>query len=169
MPTIELVSGTDGSYSCPTDPGEPCGGKRVSITEEEGKILADLVKGKRVLEIGTGLGVSTRYMARTARIVYTVDVDPWVKENVWPELEEVGYIVCIDYPWEAVDVEVAFIDGLHTKEQVIIDIRAAIAYGCKTIIGHDMTDEAVKAAFSSQFEQIEIIPTHWKLGVAHVG
>lgn len=69
------------------DPGEPTTGvPRVSIADDEVELLASLVAGKRVLEIGTGLGVSARAMASTATEVVTVDIDPWVHANVWPLL-----------------------------------------------------------------------------------
>src|SRR5262249_20892147 len=40
----------------------------------EGKALADLAAGKRVLEIGSYLGLSTVCLARTADVVYSFDV-----------------------------------------------------------------------------------------------
>ena len=65
---MKLVPQENGSYTHPADPGEPTTGTpRLSVTELEADILAALVAGRDVLEIGTGLGVSTRAMAATAR------------------------------------------------------------------------------------------------------
>ncbi len=52
-----------------------------------------LVRGLDVLEIGTGLGVSTEWMARTAHSVVTVDIDPWVWKHVFPYLSREGMML----------------------------------------------------------------------------
>jgi hypothetical protein len=73
-----------GYYSHPEDPGEAYYGgspKRLSVTDEEAEILAKLATGMTVLELGTGLGVSTKALASTAKSVITVDPDPWVRED----------------------------------------------------------------------------------------
>lgn len=163
---MRLATIPNGGQYCPDDPGEPGGGQRITVTDKEGKALAALVRKQRVLEIGTGLGVSTKYMASTAAIVYTCDIDPWVRENVWPELEEVGYIVCIDDPHEAKDVSIAFIDGEHTEEQVNNDIEVSLEMGCTTIIGHDMNSDFVKKAFKNHFGAVNMVKTEYGLGIA---
>ena len=107
------------------DPGEPTTGvPRVSIADDEVELLAELVTGLRVLEIGTGLGVSARAMAKTATEVVTVDIDPWVHANVWPLLpRNVKGHTSID------DVGglfgAVFIDGDHSRHAVRRDVEEA--------------------------------------------
>jgi SAM-dependent methyltransferase len=84
---IELVRDANGSYTCPTDPGEPeLRTPRVSVTDAEAEQIAKWCAGLRVVEFGTGLGVSTRAIAKTAAEVITFDVDQWVQQSVWPTL-----------------------------------------------------------------------------------
>lgn len=148
-----------GSWVHPSDPGEPRIGKpRLSVTDLEAAILAELVAGLTVLEIGTGLGVSTRAMAETARVVHTVDIDPWVWENVWPDLPE--NVV----PHRSIDTvpefSVAFIDGDHSTEAVEADL-ASVA-GCPLVIAHDTNSSMVRAGLGDGWR---FIPTTHGLGV----
>lgn len=114
-----------GSWIDDADPGEPSTGKpRWSVTDEEAEILRRLASGLRVLEIGTGLGVSTRAMAETAFSVTTIDVDPWVHANVWPTLGPIVRCrVSIPPIWPE-RFDLAFIDGDHSAEAVTRDIKA---------------------------------------------
>ena len=117
-----------GFYVNLDDPGEGGGPvPRVSVTDEEGEILAEYVKGLYVLEIGTGLGISTRAMAKTAVLVDTVDIDPWVRDTIAPALpknvifhEGMGLI----HPNKRFDV--CFIDGAHDTASVVTDIEDAM-------------------------------------------
>jgi hypothetical protein len=85
---INMIKLVNGAYQHPDDPGEPIFmTPRISITDDEGEILYILSKGKDVLEIGTGLGVSTCWLADNAHKVVSVDIDPWVQEKVWPGIE----------------------------------------------------------------------------------
>ena len=119
------------------DPGEPTTGvPRVSIADDEVELLALLVTGLRVLEIGTGLGVSAKAMAKTATEVVTVDIDPWVHANIWPLLPRnvKGYTaVPEDETFDAV-----FIDGDHSRHAVRRDVEVAerLAPG-GLLIAHD--------------------------------
>lgn len=112
-------------FFCPDDPGEPgLGEKRWSINDIEARIVGELCHGKDVLEIGTGLGISTKAIAAQAKFVYTVDIDLWVMENVAPDLpENVLFFNDINDVHRKVDV--AFIDGLHSYEQCTQDIKDA--------------------------------------------
>jgi SAM-dependent methyltransferase len=115
----------DNGFLCPDDPGEPgLGAKRWSVNPIEARIVSELCRGLDVLEIGTGLGISTKAIAKRARVVYTVDIDPWVKETVVPDLpENVKFFDNIqDIPH---DLDVVFIDGLHSFQQCNKDIRDA--------------------------------------------
>ena len=114
-----------GSIRRTDDPGEPQTGiPRISIAEEEARILAHMATGKYVFEIGTGLGVSTRAMAATATWIYTHDIDPWVHDTIWPTLPyNVTGITTIDqleyHPG------LVFIDGDHNTDKVKADIDLA--------------------------------------------
>lgn len=118
-----------GCWFDPEDPGEPGypdTRQRWSVSARERQILAALARGQRVLEVGTGLGISTEAMAETAHNVVTIDPDPWVAENIVPHLP--GNVVHVD---RALDVPggecfgLVFIDGLHSPEAVADDIALA--------------------------------------------
>lgn len=148
-----------GSYIHPDDPGEPSTGHpRLSVTDLEAAILAVLVDGLTVLEIGTGLGVSTRAMASTARVVHTVDIDPWVWENIWPFLPEnvVTHRTIDSVPL----VDAAFIDGDHNPAAVVRDLADARSCSPSLIIAHDY--EATKDQLGDGWR---VIPTTHTLGV----
>ena len=81
-------------------------------------ILANLASRLRVLEIGTGLGVSTRALASRAKSVVTVDPDPWV---VAPDLPNVTLLR--EPPDDCSAFDLAFIDGNHCVDAVVGDIR----------------------------------------------
>jgi predicted O-methyltransferase YrrM len=125
---IQLVQNDLGESRSPQDPGEIGYGSgapsRVSVDVEECRILAALAMGRTVIEIGTGLGVSTRAMAATALSIVTVDIDPWVIENVYPELSELG-IVCLEAVPGGCRFDFAFIDGNHRPDSVKRDAHIA--------------------------------------------
>ena len=124
-----LTRHVNGNYTHPEDPGEPgLGTPRVSVTDEECKVLGWLAADRTVLEIGTGLGVSTRAMQAAGGEVETVDVDPWVQANVWPGLRELG-VECRDVadasPYAA-QFDMCFIDGAHDEASVERDLDTAM-------------------------------------------
>jgi len=158
---LNLIPAPNG-FICPDDPGEPVDGLvRWSVGEGEAKILSELFKGYDVLEIGTGLGYATNKIAETAYWVYTVDIDPWVRENVVPTLKNnVGfYENMMDVP-EGLDA--AFIDGLHTYEQCTVDIRDArrIVKKGGLIVFHDADMEEVHRAVVDSGLQCYYIKTY---------
>ena len=119
----------NGAKRCVEDPGEPgypgILSRRISVTPQEEKLLTALCYRENVvLEIGTGLGVSTRAIARGARSVITVDIDAWVHENIWPTLP-INVLTQSAVPYKHV-VDVVFIDGLHLPEAVRRDIQDAL-------------------------------------------
>lgn len=120
-----LSSHASGGFVHDGDPGEPSSNApRVSVTVAETRILADLAEGLRVLEIGTGLGVSTSGMARTAASVTTVDVDPWVWATIWPTLP--ANVTCTKSTTDLCGpFDLVFIDGDHTPEAVRSDLLEA--------------------------------------------
>lgn len=114
------------------DPGEPQHGhKRIGISLDEDAVLGALARGRTVLEVGTGLGYSTRAMLHggAARVV-TVDPDPWVHRVIWPELRRyepnVGLLEMLRELRElrelpsaaAMQFDMAFIDGAHDYSSV---------------------------------------------------
>lgn len=111
----------------PADPGEPPHGRpRVGVSTEEARLLAGLAAGWEVLEIGTGLGVSTRALARTAARVVTVDPDPWVHEVIVPGLHDPSVECRRDWPPAGLDFDVIFVDGDHTARAVEADVVSAL-------------------------------------------
>jgi predicted O-methyltransferase YrrM len=146
-------------WICPNDPGEP--GRnlpRWSVGDREARIVSELMRGLIVLEIGTGLGVSTKEIAKRAKFVYTVDIDPWVKENIAPTLPE-----NVQFFQERKDVpgkvDAAFIDGFHSFEQCgkdILFVRKLVRPG-GLIVFHDLYIAGIKEAIiKSGLEGAEI-------------
>ena len=166
---MTLVPAKDGlGYIRKDDPGEPIVGKpRISITDAEALILGGLVLGKTVLEIGTGLGVSTRALAKYASSVTSIDIDSWVQQTIWPELQQEFANVAFATGRIAQRVDVVFIDGDHDTDAVRSDI--AYARTCLSpnglMIAHDVNYENVQRALDGRWQ---LIPTEHGLGVLAV-
>lgn len=155
--SIRLERAPNGYY-CPDDPGEPFGDKRWSVSDTEARLLSELFAGKNVLEIGTGLGISARKMAETAKCVHTVDVDAWVKENVLPSLPHnvIFYDNIKNVPGS---LDGAFIDGLHVYKQVMEDIvnaRNMVKKGGLIILHDYHIDDVYNAIMDCNMNCIEI-------------
>lgn len=131
MTSDAIVSGLRrlpyGAWINPSDPGEPGYSdirQRGSITARECDVLAALAVGRRVLEIGTGLGVSTAALASTAVHVTTVDPDPWVYSTVLPRIREFPNVAFFEDRSEIPPdwhFDLIFVDGAHTAEAVTAD------------------------------------------------
>ena len=163
----ELVPHSTGSYMHPTDPGEPStGDPRLSITDMEADLLAALVVGRDVVEIGTGLGVSTRALASTAKTVVTVDVDPWVQDTIWPTLP--SNVVPSPVVPSGKNFGAAFIDGDHSTEAVERDCRAVLPLvrAGGLILAHDTNSKHVRDGLCDGFM---FVPTTHGVGVLWVG
>ena len=147
---MNLIPHSTGSYVHGDDPGEPTTGEpRLSITEVEGEMLAVLAAGRSVLEFGTGLGVSTRALARTARKVYTVDIDEWVQQTIWPTLPD-NVSTCDDRDRLPI-VDMVFIDGDHTEEGTAADVAAAMRLASEVIVMHDTSAPTVRSACDDEW------------------
>lgn len=109
------------------------------LTPNEGKALAELARGKRVLEIGSYCGLSTVCMARTATHVTAMDYfdgrgTPQPGDTL-PEFHKnieryglSGKVVAVhpDDELPKSDYDVVFIDGAHEYEAVAADVDKAI-------------------------------------------
>ena len=148
---IDLKPAPNG-YMSPQDPGEPGRNQpRWSVNDLEARIVGELCRKGIVLEIGTGLGVSSRAILKTCYKLMTVDSDPWVWNNVFPELKkEFGEKVHC-YPLKANNVktptrfDALFLDGFHEYEQVKKDIanyRGELKHGA-IMIFHDLYIDGV--------------------------
>ena len=158
---MSLVPHPTGSFEHSDDPGEPTTGvPRLSVTQLEGEVLAALVVGRRVLEIGTGLGVSTRAMAATAAEIVTLDVDEWVHEAIWPDLPDnvtgVRSVDELDGEFDAV-----FIDADHSAQAVAKDLRTALTVCHRgVVIAHDTGSEMVRDGLAAVDGWAFICTTH---------
>jgi predicted O-methyltransferase YrrM len=148
----------------PGDPGEPSTGqRRVSVTEVEAAVLTALCINKRVIEIGTGLGVSTEAIAATASEVVTVDIDPWVQREIVPALEELPNVTCItDRDIAVGPFDIGFVDGDHREHAVRADVHFMRRMRCNMIVVHDARDDTVRSALDGMWVTI---PTEYGLAV----
>lgn len=110
------------------DPGEPTTDRpRVSVSKVEASVLRSFARQRDVLEIGTGIGVSTTALSDSADSVVTHDIDPWVHEHVWPTLDDA--VVRAATRGEIVErgggFDLVFIDGDHQPESVFADVEFA--------------------------------------------
>jgi predicted O-methyltransferase YrrM len=116
-----------------------------SLTEEEGKKLAELAKGRVVLELGAWLGRSTVCLGQTAKTVVSID---WHQGDAHAaragrastlpgylrSLERYGLsdrVVTVVSRFEEVlpfladdSFDLVFLDGFHSYEQVSADIQS---------------------------------------------
>ena len=119
---IRLERSRHGQWIGMDDPGGHT--VRQSITAPEGVYLAEWASGQRVLEIGTGLGVSTVCLASTALSVVTIDPDPWVLRSLTlpANVTQRASLDGVTGPFDF-----AFIDGLHDCDSVCRDIEDCLA------------------------------------------
>lgn len=164
-------------YTRTDDPGEPTTGKpRISITDNEANILSAIAAGKRVIELGTGLGVSTRALARWAPWITTIDVDPWVGENVVPGLYVELFSPTCEFharrfrDKHADHADVVFIDADHDTESVAKDIEWAesVVVSGGLIVCHDANYDNVKLGLAKSGLDWSHIETEHGLSVARI-
>lgn len=156
-------------YEFVGDPGEPSTGKRrLSISDREAEILSGFARDRAVLELGTGLGVSTRALAQHARSVITVDIDAWVAAAIWPTLADLPNVSKVDHRGQLMEsfvFDLAFIDADHSTAAVREDIgfcRLHMSPGGKIVL-HDARYPSVIRGLSG--EKHEYIETEHGLAV----
>lgn len=126
MRKVPIQLGSEVAYNLEGDPGEiRLSAPRGSITDREADILMEYARERSVLEIGTGTGFSSEQMVTVAKSVTTVDIDPWVIENVFPYLSALG-IRCLEKSPDQGVFDMVFLDGSHIQEDVIRDIETAV-------------------------------------------
>jgi len=160
---MNLVRTANGNYFSPDDPGEGTYADRpprYSVTDEECEILTELAAGRRVLEIGTGLGVSTRALAKSALRVTSIDIDPWCHQEEFPE-----NITLLDrLPEDLSKLDLVFIDGSHHYEDVLRDIRSTAPIS--PVVMHDVyLDDVARAVEAAGLKLVRQYPTVCKLTV----
>ena len=167
-----LVPTGQGSFTHVDDPGEPGGnGPRVSVTEEEATLLSRLACGKRVLEIGTGTGFSSRAIKASAVSLTTLDIDPWVHSTIFPTLRALGISCCADRIDAAAHgpFDLIFIDGNHSSDTVFADINYAVPLLCSAglLLLHDfINDGGVQNAASAAGLKTYPLGTKYGLTIA---
>lgn len=143
----------------------------MSVTDDECRVLAWLAQGRDVLEIGTGLGVSTRAMASAANFVCTVDPDPWVRKNVVPHLDGNTWHEPDLGEFKSRHYHLAFIDGDHEEEAVLRDIQSVLPMLARReglVVLHDTNLDGVRRAAES-FGTLVRMDTKGHLGMLWVG
>lgn len=133
----------------------------LALDPPEGEILYDLViekKPKVALEIGTHRGVSTTYIASALKEIgsghlHTTDpVDYGQERDFDNELRDfVTFYYKMGKDMEINGIDFAFIDGFHTNDDVLPEIKNLLPLLNKgaVVVFHDAQDE----------------PTNWEIGV----
>lgn len=162
------------------DPGEPLiGTPRISVASDDAALLRRLATGI-CLEIGTGLGRSTRALAEVCTTVHTVDIDPWVATTIRPELErDCPNVISVRslshlQPWPSYDT--AFIDGAHDAASVARDVEAVwpIIRSGGLLLMHDTRAGSVmegirRALHATDYVRMLHFPTAFGLGLLRKG
>jgi SAM-dependent methyltransferase len=136
-PAVEVPAGPPGGWAFPFEVGG-------WLTEAEGRTLAELAEGRRVLEVGSYLGRSTICLARKAKSVDCVDpfdgratpelrhcrdefADNLSRHGVGGKvLAHVGTFADVAPHLGPADFDLIFIDADHSYEAVSRDIALAL-------------------------------------------
>lgn len=147
----DLVAHPKGGWYRPDDPGDPtqsCG-PAYSVDETDLETLRRYAARQKVLEIGTGCGVSANAMAEVAESVTTIGVREWERDNIWPLLSDnVTPTMNRATAWDGRYFDVVFIDGDHAEDAVVLDIAFALAVvrDGGWILLHDAAYDPIKEA-----------------------
>ena len=130
------------------------------LSPVEAATLEKLAEGKRVLELGALLGRSTVCMARTAKLVVSVDRHTGATEightntliEYWNNVRGVPNIIPIVGDFGDVaqllngqQFDMIFVDGSHDYKSVQCDLKIAQSFGGQ-IVAHDWDNFAVTPA-----------------------
>jgi hypothetical protein len=116
------------------------------VFHEEGRILYTLARrwGGTVLEIGSDLGISTRYLYEGLERGFVVAVDychKWGFDKAWPRRIRIEadsrQLGLAEELRQFGPYALAFIDGDHRYAGVVNDIAIARALGIPRILFHD--------------------------------
>jgi hypothetical protein len=155
---------------------EPEGGG--SIYHEEGRILANCGYrfGGPVLEIGTKVGISARYIAEGLEKrgdgyeVHTVDIaQVWPHDGrLHPEFPNIVAYNMSSAAFQPRPFKWAFIDGNHFAPWPARDIRLANLCGCDYIVLHDCGEHVQKEnrpgredCSEARAAALELLPKDW--------
>ncbi len=109
-------------------PGGP--GVKTSLTDSELQALRELAQGGRVVEIGAAFGASTVALAQSARFVLSVDPEPRQRPALiaYGVAARVSIVAARSQEFlpglDPASFELAFIDGDHSYEATLADLRA---------------------------------------------
>lgn len=101
-----------------------------------------------------------------AKAVYTVDIDPWVEENIVPDLpDNTDFFTRID---DVPPVECAFVDGSHKFKNVmkdIEDVKKRVPQG-GLIVYHDLNINEVWNALKASSVHFVPVNTYCGMGIS---
>lgn len=142
--------------------------QRLSVNDQEARLISDMVNKRFVLEIGTGLGVSTRALAEKATNVVTIDPDPWVTENIQPLLKDLKNVIFLEEIPTSGKFDAVFVDGNHDYENVKDDIEKAkkVCISGAVFIFHDSKYVGVRKAIEESFGNFVDCRTAAGIGIA---
>ncbi|WP_054857168.1 16S rRNA (adenine(1518)-N(6)/adenine(1519)-N(6))-dimethyltransferase RsmA [Vulcanisaeta sp. JCM 16159] len=128
-------------------------------------VIRDIVKhvpgGSRVLEVGTGIGVLTYYLARVASQVITIEIDGRlvrIAERVLSGLGNVSVIQgdALRIPWPNTDVLISNVPYSITSPLIIRIIKERIPMALLTI-QREVADRLVSGPGSDNYGRLSII------------
>lgn len=137
-------------------------GRYTATMEEDVRLLVKLglaISAQNILEIGTFLGETTIILSKYFSFVYTVDKDPLVKDikesNITSIISDSADISAYDNI--KLPIQLAFIDGSHTYQNVIIDTFHCLRIVEKgLIVFHDAITSGVKMALEDLSKVLNI-------------
>ncbi len=165
---LKLIKNPDGQYGAADDPGEPGRGTspRLSVTDQEGWLLGRIAAGTLVLEIGTGLGVSTVNLSTRAARVETYDIDPWVRENIYPTfITHPNIRTLFRFPQKR-KYDLVFIDGDHDRLDEDIENCKGLIHPTGIWVFHDYYYPPVREEVDLHFKQIIEVRTVAGIAIA---
>ena len=124
-------------------------------------IVTHVPSGSRVLEVGTGIGVLTYYLARVASQVITIEVDGRlvrIAEQVLRGLSNVSVVQgdALRVPWPGVDVVVSNVPYSITSPLIMRIIREGVPRALLTI-QREVADRIASGPGSDGYGRLSVI------------